>query len=53
MLVSANGQIIKSEINGTMKMISQLSGMPELKLGLNDKLVYDVSEKSSNRNIEM
>jgi AP-1 complex subunit mu len=38
MIINAHGNIIKSEIVGTMKMKVNLSGMPELKLGLNDKL---------------
>lgn len=36
--VSAEGNIIRSEIFGTVEMKSCLSGMPELRLGLNDKL---------------
>jgi len=39
--VSATGQVIKSEIDGALKMKSFLSGMPELKLGLNDKIVME------------
>merc|ERR1711959_727073 len=38
LLVSANGSVLRSEILGALKMKSFLSGMPELKLGLNDKL---------------
>jgi len=40
-LVSANGDVLKSEILGSLKMKSFLSGMPELKLGLNDKLLME------------
>ena len=36
-LVSNNGSVLRSEIIGAVKMRSALSGMPELKLGLNDK----------------
>jgi AP-1 complex subunit mu len=36
-LVSNNGNVLRSEIIGAVKMRSHLSGMPELKLGLNDK----------------
>ena len=40
MIVNNNGNIIKSEIIGVMKAKSNLSGMPELKLGLNDKAFF-------------
>ncbi|EEQ97330.1 mu1 adaptin, putative [Perkinsus marinus ATCC 50983] len=39
LLVAANGQVLQSEIFGSLKMKSFLSGMPECKLGLNDKLL--------------
>ena len=35
-LVSTNGTVLKSDIIDAVKMRSALSGMPELKLGLND-----------------
>lgn len=35
-LVNANGNVIRSEILGAVKMKCYLSGMPELRLGLND-----------------
>lgn len=38
LLVSSNGSVLHSEILGAVKMRSYLSGMPELKLGLNDKV---------------
>jgi len=41
LLVSANGSVLRSEILGSLKMKSFLSGMPELKLGLNDKLLFE------------
>ncbi|KAK1878889.1 AP-1 complex subunit mu-1 [Dissostichus eleginoides] len=37
LLVSANGNVLRSEIVGSIKMRVFLSGMPELRLGLNDK----------------
>lgn len=43
LLVGANGNVLYSEILGQMKMKSFLSGMPELKLGLNDKLQFEAS----------
>eukprot|EP00918_Siedleckia_nematoides_P068157 GHVU01148322.1.p1 GENE.GHVU01148322.1~~GHVU01148322.1.p1 ORF type:complete len:448 (-),score=107.81 GHVU01148322.1:601-1944(-) len=43
LLVSSNGTVLRSEILGSLKMKSFLSGMPELKLGLNDKLLLEAS----------
>jgi len=40
-LVSANGTVLSSEIMGRVRMRSYLSGMPELKLGLNDKELFE------------
>lgn len=39
--VNSNGDTLHSEIQGTLKMKTHLSGMPELKLGLNDKLLFE------------
>lgn len=38
MLISPNSTVIKSEVLGALKMKCYLSNMPELKLGLNDKV---------------
>jgi AP-1 complex subunit mu len=46
-LVSSNGNVLRSEIMGTVKMRSTLSGMPELKLGLNDKVLFEMTGKQS------
>jgi len=43
LLVSSNGTLLRSEILGSLKMKSYLSGMPELKLGLNDKLLFEAT----------
>ena len=40
LLVSANGNVLRSEIVGSVKMRVYLSGMPELRLGLNDKILF-------------
>jgi hypothetical protein len=47
LLVSSNGTVLHSEVLGAMQMKSFLSGMPELKLGLNDKLMYEATGKSA------
>ncbi len=46
--------MLRSEIVGVVNMRSCLSGIPTLKLGLNDKLFYEVSGRSTrSRTIEM
>ncbi len=40
-LVSASGNVMRSEIVGAIKMRVYLSGMPELRLGLNDKILFE------------
>mmetsp|Transcript_19052 Transcript_19052/g.28240 ORF Transcript_19052/g.28240 Transcript_19052/m.28240 type:complete len:456 (+) Transcript_19052:46-1413(+) len=47
LLVAANGTVLHSEINGAVKMKSFLSGMPELKLGLNDKLMFEATGRQN------
>jgi len=39
--VSSNGNVLRSEIVGAIKMRVFLSGMPELRLGLNDKVLFE------------
>ena len=38
LLVNSNGSVVLSEVAGCLKMRTYLSGMPECKLGLNDKV---------------
>lgn len=52
LLVASNGTILRSEIVGALKMKSFLSGMPELKLGLNDKIVME-SRGRGGKSVEM
>lgn len=47
MLCSATGNVLSSEIKGSVQCKSQLSGMPELKLGLNDKTAFEMKGKTS------
>eukprot|EP01035_Chromulina_nebulosa_P016932 gene16932-22424_t len=49
LLVSSNGTVLHSEIIGVIQMKSFLSGMPELKLGLNDKLMFEATGRSNTR----
>merc|ERR1719488_296211 len=46
LLVSSNGTVLRSEIIGAIRMKSYLSGMPELKLGLNDKLMFEATGRA-------
>lgn len=47
LLVSSNGTVLRSEILGAVKMKCNLTGMPELKLGLNDKTLFEMTGKQS------
>lgn len=40
---NANGSVLLSEIVGAVKMRVFLTGMPELRLGLNDKVLFESS----------
>merc|ERR1719146_52247 len=55
LLVSSNGSVLRSEIIGALKMKSFLSGMPELKLGLNDKLLFEATGRpvAKGKSVEM
>ncbi|KAK0426747.1 hypothetical protein QR680_009878 [Steinernema hermaphroditum] len=41
LLANANGTVLQSEIVGSVKMRVYLTGMPELRLGLNDKVLFE------------
>ncbi|KAJ2846917.1 clathrin associated protein complex medium subunit [Coemansia brasiliensis] len=47
LLVSAKGTVLRADVQGQIVMRSFLSGMPECKFGLNDKLVLDQHPASS------
>lgn len=44
--MNADGNVIRSEILGAVKMKCYLSGMPELRLGLNDKVMFESTGRS-------
>lgn len=44
--MSAKGAILKSDVSGQILMRCHLSGMPECKLGLNDKLMLEKLQKT-------
>lgn len=62
MLITAKGQVLNSEILGEIKIKSHLSGMPDLRLGLNDKGIFTSNNNgaggengasNSGKNVEM
>jgi len=54
LLVNAKGDVVRSEILGAVKMKCYLSGMPELRLGLNDKVMFESTGRTaSGKAIEM
>ncbi len=40
LLVNQNGTLLKSEIEGQIRIKAFLSGMPEVRLGLNDRVQF-------------
>jgi AP-1 complex subunit mu len=54
LMVSSTGNVVRSEILGAVKMKCFLSGMPELRLGLNDKAMFESTGRTSRgKSIEM
>ena len=47
LLMSPQGQVLSSHVAGRIAMKSYLSGMPECKFGLNDKIIGDKIDKVS------
>lgn len=45
--VNANGSVLLSEIVGTIKLKVFLSGMPELRLGLNDRVLFELTGRKT------
>ncbi|QQK43206.1 AP-2 adaptor complex subunit mu, putative [Penicillium digitatum] len=50
LLMSATGTVLRADVNGQIVMRAYLSGTPECKFGLNDRLLLDTGETSSNTN---
>lgn len=48
LLISSTGSVLRNEVTGQVQMNTKLTGMPECKFGLNDKLVID-KESSTQR----
>lgn len=47
MVITQTGQVLKSEVEGRLRMNSRLSGMPELLLGINDKKFFDINKTAT------
>uniref|UniRef100_A0AAZ3Q7X8 MHD domain-containing protein n=1 Tax=Oncorhynchus tshawytscha TaxID=74940 RepID=A0AAZ3Q7X8_ONCTS len=53
LLVSATGSVLRSEIVGSIKLKVVLSGMPELRLGLNDKVLFEITGREKSKTVEL
>ncbi|KAM5172189.1 AP-1 complex subunit mu-2 [Mantella aurantiaca] len=53
LLVNANGSVLLSEIVGSVKLKVFLSGMPELRLGLNDRVLFELTGRNKNKTVEL
>ncbi|XP_076870946.1 adaptor related protein complex 1 subunit mu 3 [Brachyhypopomus gauderio] len=53
LLVSASGNVLRSEILGCIKLKVVLSGMPELRLGLNDKVLFEITGRPKTKAVEL
>lgn len=47
LLVASNGTVLRSEIVGAVKMNTHLTGMPELRLGLNDRVQWEANKSQA------
>jgi hypothetical protein len=46
-VVNSAGQVVNSEVLGALRLRTYLTGMPECKLGLNDKVMLAAQNKSA------
>uniref|UniRef100_A0A914M285 MHD domain-containing protein n=1 Tax=Meloidogyne incognita TaxID=6306 RepID=A0A914M285_MELIC len=53
LLANANGVVLQSEIIGSVKMRVFLTGMPELRLGLNDKVQFENTGRGRSKTVEL
>ncbi|XP_039286065.1 AP-1 complex subunit mu-1-like [Nilaparvata lugens] len=53
LLTNTKGSVLQNEVIGSMRMKSYLSGMPDLRLGLNDKVVFESSRKTKSKLVEL
>lgn len=53
MLANASGTVLRSEIVGCIRLRVLLSGMPELRLGLNDKILFRTLSHGRGKTVEL
>ncbi|CAH8596406.1 unnamed protein product [Schistosoma intercalatum] len=53
LLVSSTGNVLRSEIVGSIKLRVYLSGMPELRLGVNDKVRFENIGRDKGKAVEL
>ncbi|KAG9510145.1 AP-1 complex subunit mu-1, partial [Fragariocoptes setiger] len=53
LLANVSGNVLRSEIVGSIKMRVYLSGMPELRLGLNDKVLFESMGRGKSKSVEL
>ncbi|CAL8092585.1 unnamed protein product [Calicophoron daubneyi] len=53
LLVSSAGNVLRSEIVGSIKLRVYLSGMPELRLGVNDRLRFENIGRGKGKSVEL
>jgi len=51
--MSAKGNVLRADVDGHIQMRAYLSGTPECKFGLNDKLVIDKNERGISDAVEL
>jgi len=53
LLANSQGTVLRSEIVGCIKMRVFLTGMPELRLGLNDKVLFESTGRGKSKSVEL
>lgn len=53
LLANASGNVLRSEVVGSIRMRVYLSGMPELRLGLNDKVLFESTGRGKSKSVEL
>lgn len=53
LLLSSTGSVLRNEVSGAVQMNTKLTGMPECKFGLNDKLVIDKDKGDGKQSVDI
>ncbi|RWS25697.1 AP-1 complex subunit mu-1-like protein [Leptotrombidium deliense] len=53
LMANASGNVLRSEIVGSIRMRVYLTGMPELRLGLNDKVLFESTGRGKSKSVEL